>query len=98
MVTWRQRFEDLIFEENNLETPTTIRSRKLRETIEAHLSDLINEGIFSFNAENTKAYDLFDSKASNYCTETILMTQELWDQISGDPILSCSGNWSYEDE
>jgi len=69
MATWKVRFEGLIYEENGLETPNTIRQRELNCLVMSHFADL---------------YQTVEEQA--YQTESLIFTQEMWEQLVNDPL------------
>ena len=79
MVTWEQRFEDLIFEINELESPSDIRHRELEKVVHSQLYEDIQD------MRN-------QIMSTGFTPSTIWMPRELWYQLTSDPLFGESTN------
>lgn len=75
MDTWEQRFEDLIFEVNGHDIPSIIRKEELAKVIQHQLADDIKDAYVQVSSQGLKP-------------NTLLMTEELWEQLINDPNFS----------
>lgn len=68
----RSRFEEVIHEANDLDSPASIRHRELHDAIARQWIDQMAD-----------LYDQIDNE--RYHIETMLMTKEMWDMLVQDP-------------
>lgn len=77
MDNWKQRFEDVVFEENGLEPPSATRYKELQKLVQEQITDAF-EFVRQLSDEELRP-------------NTVLMTNELWQTLISDPLFCASG-------